>query len=1311
MAQGLPVFSNFVVNEPAVDTRWKKWCQRLENLLIGLDITNEKRKRALLLHYAGEEVNDIFDTLSETGDDYKTALLKLTEYFAPKKCTEYEVYKFRQAKQESSETIDTYHTRLRQLCENCEFAEKDKEIKSQIIQGCQSTRLRRKALKQDITLDELIQEARALELSDKHASEIEHGTSESANKVTKRKFTPKKITANKPNVKQKQRKCRNCGFEYPHKTKCPAQGKECLYCHKKNHFESVCRSKTMKSRKTHNLNDYSSSDDSDQSDNYAFGLTVNAMSRRPYVSALVNGHNVKFLIDTGSSVNVLDQETYNKMNPKPKLQKPNLKVFAYGTDSHVKLLGKFVTTVETKQKYTTAEILVTEGKSGNLLSYLTSVELQVIPEIQTLQHSKVDEICKNYNSVFTGIGKYKDKQIDLIIDSDVQPVSQPHRRIPFHQRKQVEKELKRLEDLDIIEKVEGATDWVSPIVVTSKPKSKTNEIRLCVDMRLPNTAIKRTKHIIPTLDDMIVDLNGAKVFSKLDLNQGYHQLELSESSRNVTTFTTHVGIRRYKRLSFGINSAAEIFQNTLRTALEGLDGVRNISDDIIVYAENQAQHDKRLEAVLKRLQDKGFTLNKKKCEFNKRKIEFFGYVFSEDGISADPKKCEAIKNAQAPTNVSEVRSFLAMTNYVSRFIPNYSTITEPLRQLIKKGVDWKWDKEQQDAFETLKNNLSSNTVMTYFNPKAETELIVDASPVGIAAIMLQNGKVVCYASKSLTDVEKRYSQTERENLAIVWAIEHWHIYLYGHSFTLISDAKALEHIYANPKSKPPARLERWRMRLQAYDFRVKYRSGESNMSDYLSRHPDAASSKQSKQSKHAEEHISFIAHHCVPKAVTMKEVISATRNDSDLQTVISNVKSSKWIKSQNSVIDTFARCKNALTVVYLEGGEVLLHESKLVIPKSLQDKVINIAHEGHQGIVKTKQLLREKVYFPGIDKLVEKKCKSCIPCLAATKTNSSEPLNMSEMPEYTFQHVSLDFAGPFPDGKYLLVLIDEYSRFPIVEIINSTSSKTVIPVLDKIFSEFGICEVLKSDNGPPMNGHEFAQFANYMGFKHRKITPLWPQANGECERFMRSIGKAIRASHAQGTSWKQDMYSYLRNYRATPHASTHISPAELFYGRSINIKIPSVQIPSKQGEKHKKARQSDKKAKQKMKSYADTRRHAKPSNLKIGDTVLVKQKEDNKLTPPFDPRPYEIISKKGTMITAKREDKQITRNSSEFKNVENPPPLPSSSSSIDNDNIINIPTRNNSDSSLTRDSTNSQPVRRSQRERKPPEYLKDYVTH
>ena len=223
----------------------------------------------------------------------------------------------------------------------------------------------------------------------------------------------------------------------------------------------------------------------------------------------------------------------------------------------------------------------------------------------------------------------------------------------------------------MIERVDGPAPWVSPIGVAPKPKNP-NEIRLCVDMRLPNKAILRSRHITPTLDDMILDLNGAKVFSKCDLKNGYHQLELSKESRNITTFTTHVGLRRYKRLSFEISSAAKIFQNTPSSALEGLDGVRNISDDIMVFGRTQEEHDNRFERLFIRLNERNLTLNKSKCEFNKDKREFYG-----------PKKVAAIKNAPVPKDVGEVRSFLAMTNYVGRFIPNYSTITEPLRRLTK----------------------------------------------------------------------------------------------------------------------------------------------------------------------------------------------------------------------------------------------------------------------------------------------------------------------------------------------------------------------------------------------------------------------------------------------------------------------------------------------------------------------------------------------------------------------------------------------------------------------------------------------------
>ncbi|XP_053389269.1 uncharacterized protein K02A2.6-like [Mercenaria mercenaria] len=428
MAQGLPVFPAFSVNEPGIGPRWKKWTNRFENLMIGMNIKDKTRQRALFLHYVGEEVNDIFNTLQGTGDDYETAKTQLTEYFAPKKCTEYEIFKFRQAKQDSSENVDSFHTRLRALSRNCEFPDTDKEIKSQIVQGCTSTRLRRKALRDDLTLDNLIKGARALELSDLQASEIENNSKNDAVNVMKSKHKSASTKHNSYSTRKKAT-CKYCGYEYPHQSgKCPADGKTCTYCKKKGHFENVCRSKQR------NLNSLQSS--------------------RPNLTIQINGQSVKALIDTGSSINVIDERTYSKLKNKVTLSKVDTKVYAYGANK-VDLLGKFQATIETKHKITTAPVYVAKGKSCNLLSYLTSVDLQVIPEISVITQNKVDELCDKYGSVFKGIGKMKDTEVKLYVDKNVQPVTQPYRRIPFHLRKQVEDELQRLEKLDINEKVEA----------------------------------------------------------------------------------------------------------------------------------------------------------------------------------------------------------------------------------------------------------------------------------------------------------------------------------------------------------------------------------------------------------------------------------------------------------------------------------------------------------------------------------------------------------------------------------------------------------------------------------------------------------------------------------------------------------------------------------------------------------------------------------------------------------------------------------------------------------------------------------------
>ena len=765
---------------------------------------------------------------------------------------------------------------------------------------------------------------------------------------------------------------------------------------------------------------------------------------------------------------------------------------------------------------------------------------------------------------------------------------------------------------------------------------------------------------------------------------------IQKKTRNITTFSTHVGLRRYKRLSFGISSAAEIFQNTLSTALEGLRGVRNISDDIIVFGQNQQEHDQNLEALFKRLNEQNITLNKEKCQFNRTPLEFYGYIFSSEGISADPKKVDAIKNTEIPTNASEVRSFLGMTNYVGRFIPNYSTITAPLRDLTKHNVNFEWKQEHQESFDSLKRDLTSDKVMSYFDRTKQTVMIVDASPVGLGALLTQDGKAISYASRALSDVETRYSQTEKEALAIAWGCQHFHLYLFGNEFTIITDHKPLETIFNNPNSKPPSRIERWRLKLQPYQFRVQYRPGKTNAADYMSRHP-CKQTLVCSLSDIAEENVNYIAENAVPKALTLSKISDETCKDDILQHVIEAVTSGRNItkdKYNDSTIDTFIRRQNELTVHKDGDNCVLLVENRLVIPKSLQKAVIELAHEGHQGIVRTKQLLREKVWFVNIDKAVEEFCKQCIPCQASMPGGHREPLKMSELPKRPWSEVSMDFCGPFPSGSYLMVIVDDYSRYPVVEVLSNLSAKSVIPKMDSVFALFGIPDVVKTDNGPPFNGREFKGFAEHLGFHHRKITPLWPQANGEVERFMKTIGKAIRAAHVEHRSWKQEMYSFLRNYRATPHVTTNATPAELLIGRALKTRVPKI-LPTSQ---NKKVSNYDRKQKQKMKIYADNKRRAKHNNLQIGDQVLVKQQKRDKLTTPYHSEPFQIVKQRGSMITAKNDEKEITRDASFYKkiNIER-----KQSGETLNDPMAIIPAQ--------------QEPRRSARQRRPSSYLKDYA--
>ncbi len=378
-------------------------------------------------------------------------------------------------------------------------------------------------------------------------------------------------------------------------------------------------------------------------------------------------------------------------------------------------------------------------------------------------------LLSEYDTVFTEkVGKLKGYKVKLHIDRTITPKQQPYRRVPYHLAKPIEKKLDKLIENDVIEAIEKPSEWVSALVAVPKPK-KPGEVRLTIDSRFANKAIKSIKYVTPTTEEIAYDLNGATVFSRIDLNKAFHQLELDEGSRDITTFVTHRGFYRFRRLHMGVESASHEFGHVLQhKVLSGLEGVRNIADDIIVYGKTREEHDKRLVALLERMRKCGLTSSGANCEIGAEEITFFGLKLSKNGVALNDDKVEALLKAATPTSVGEVHSLLGLAVYASSYIPNLATIAKPLWDLTREGVEFIWEEKQVEALRSIKEALVT-TALGYFNIAWITEVTADASQVGLALLCAQiypkderKRKIITYASRTLTDVERRYSHVEKD---------------------------------------------------------------------------------------------------------------------------------------------------------------------------------------------------------------------------------------------------------------------------------------------------------------------------------------------------------------------------------------------------------------------------------------------------------------------------------------------------------------------------------------------------------------------
>lgn len=665
------------------------------------------------------------------------------------------------------------------------------------------------------------------------------------------------------------------------------------------------------------------------------------------------------LIDSGSKHNLIDDTTWQLM----KLQ--DVKIYNERFDHEKRFLAygrvplKLVTVFDAdleindgdKLLKTTASFYVIEKGQQPLLGKITAQEIGVLkvglPSLQQAHIRKIDTVKEHFP-------KMKGIKLTLPIDRLIPPVIQPLRRCPVPLLKQVESKLNDLLRLDIIEKVTRPTSWVSPLVPILKDNG---ELRLCVDMRKANQAIQRLNHPLPIFEDLLPKFRNAKFFTSLDIKQAFHQVELTEDCRDITTFITNWGLFRYKRLLFGVNCAPELFQNLMESILAECENTVVFIDDIMIFGASEEEHDRAVKQTLNTLKRYGILLNDHKCRFKQTQTPFLGHTLSSEGVAPAEEKVRSILNFRSPQTKEELRSFLGLVTYVSRFIPNLATVNYSLRELLKQQSPFTWKPEHQYAFVKIKELIGDVRYLGYYDPKDRTLLVTDASGVGLGAVLLQfkenQPRVISYASKSLSETEKKYPPIEKEALGIVWGIERFKIYLLGIQFELETDHKPLETLFT-ATSRPTARIERWMLRVQAFKFKVIYRKGSANLADSLSRLGATVHDKQ--WSDESEVYIRRVAVESLAvlpndtpqddfdpeteivirtiqeaAAIDVEEVIRATTEDPEMQKLKMCITNDSW---NDDDVKPYASFRHE----YTHANSLILRGSKLVIPRILRQR-------------------------------------------------------------------------------------------------------------------------------------------------------------------------------------------------------------------------------------------------------------------------------------------------------------------------------------------------------------------------------------
>ncbi|CAK1599497.1 unnamed protein product [Parnassius mnemosyne] len=1232
---------------------WKWWKVQFNLFLKASGVHKEEGsiQASLLINLIGSDGFDVYETFTfdseEQREDIEILMKKFDEYFGVQSNITLLRYNFFTRYQETGESIDQYVTALKLLSKNCEFKNLEQElIRDRIVCGIRSTIVRDRLLRTDeLTLEKAIKICQADEMSTDSKRVMEtgsFGSSASCGPVRVEALAMRGGerrgggrsggrggrrgtraahggTATSP--------CPRCGAQCTDVDSCPAISVKCYVCGNYGHYARMCKCKNSV-KKMYEIEVNTEKSNNDDCESFYVSVlmdkTQNKIGGDDWYEVLRGECGFeRFKLDTGADINVLCYKRFLTLgfdtemicnNNKMKLQSFRGDVIPIRGVCHLKWWHK--------SKMYVLKFAIANINCESVLGRQACSELGLIQRVYGIN------LVEN-SDLFEGLGCLPG-EYHIVIDKSVKPVVCDPRKVPLGLRDKLLEELNRMTDLGVIRKVTHPTQWVNSIVIAAK---KNGTLRICLDPRALNNAIQRAHFQLPTIKELATKIHGASFFSVLDANSGFWAIKLDDQSSDLCTFSTPFGRYQYLRLPYGLNCASEVFHAKIKQLIEDLDGVDSFIDDIICWGRNKDEHDRRLNALLNRAREINLKFNKDKCRICVEEVTYLGHIFNKNGMKPDLEKVKAIKNMPTPKERKSLERFLGAVNYLSKFIPKYSERIFPLTRLLKKDTEWCWESEQQNAFDLLKYLISKSPVLALYDVSQPAVVSVDASSVALGAVLLQGGRPIEYTSCTLTDTQTRYAQIEKEMLAILFACEKFHQYIYGKSDVLIeTDHKPLESIFKKPLDSIPARLQRMILRLQCYDLIVTYKPGKyMYLADTLSRAP-IPELYNDKVSDNVLCQVHMIVSNMPVSHKKLSVIKNETLKDNNLKLLMRYINQG-WPEYKRDIEDNLKYYWSMRGDLFCVDG-VIFKNKQILIPSSLRTEMLKIIHDGHLGIDRCKRRAREVLFWPGISYDIERYVNRCVVCRENSNNSSKEPMIAVSIPNLPWSKIGTDI---FQYGKKsYLIIVDYYSCFTEVALLHETNSKSVINVLRENFARYGIPDIAISDNGPQFSSREFKNFAVEWGFEHITSSPNYAQSNGKSERAVQTIKKILKKSIDSGS----DFYLNLLSYRNTPRDNLN-SPAQLLMGRRLKCRLPVHPDLLKIGHVNNESQHKvmlDKQNKYKM--YYDLRAKPLPV-LDVGDKVTMIEKNNSKIpghiiAKAATPRSYFIETKRGMVYRPNR---------------------------------------------------------------------------